>query len=85
LLSVVCSYKPPLSLYALRSHLAELNDDFDVVGFSLQSLFEILRFFTARDQAGQRAEALAWAERYLALAPGDPQAQRLVAELRARR
>ena len=36
-------------------------------------------------QAGQRAEALAWAERYLALAPGDPQAQRLVAELRARR
>jgi hypothetical protein len=36
-------------------------------------------------QAGQRAEALAWAERYLALATGNPQAQRLVAELRARR
>ena len=31
----------------------ELNDDFDVVGLSLQRLLEILRLFTARDQAAQ--------------------------------
>ena len=33
--------------------LRELDDDFDVVGFSLQGLPEILRHFTARDQAVQ--------------------------------
>jgi hypothetical protein len=31
--------------------IAELNDHFDIVRLSLQCLFEILRFFTARDQA----------------------------------
>ena len=34
-------------------YIAKLNDHFDVVGLSLQSLLEILRFFTARDQAAQ--------------------------------
>ena len=37
----------------LPSNFRELNDDFDVVGSSLQSLFEILRLFIAGDQAAQ--------------------------------
>ena len=43
----------------LSSNLRKLNDDFDVVGCSLQGLLEILRFFIAGDQAAEplRVEA----------------------------
>jgi hypothetical protein len=35
------------------SHLGKLNDDLDIVGLPFEGLFEILRFFAARDQAAE--------------------------------